>query len=137
MCYINSLWRWQGCSADSHLESTIITLLEGKSCHSHCIGHPQSWLVYFGLGGPLHKNCKLFLTPSHVTNEAKVCCRDYFQKQRRYWLCNWHRPSAGTGNDFLSRARAGTRTSPYWHSLSKIDLVPIWGQVLIEVETSG
>ena len=90
ICYINSLWRWQGCTADSHLESTIITLLKGKSCHSHCLGHAQSWIVCFGLAGPLHKHWNLFLTPSHVTNKAKVCCREYFQKQRRYWLCNMY-----------------------------------------------
>ena len=51
------------------------------------------------------------------------------------WPPYWHWPTAGTGTEFLPRAGTGTWTSPYWHSLSKIDPVPIRGQFLIEVET--
>ena len=52
------------------------------------------------------------------------------------WPSCWHRPSAETGTDVLPHVGTGTQMSPYWHSMSKIDLVPIRVQVLIEVETS-
>ncbi len=57
------------------------------SWHSNQPLH-QIWMVCFGLDGHLHKSLKLCLTPSHVRSEAKLCCRDYFQRRGRYNWCN-------------------------------------------------
>ena len=62
------------------------------SWHSNQPLH-QIWMVCFGLDGHHHKSLKLCLTPSHVGIEAKLCCRDYFQRRGRYNRCNmsmWH-----------------------------------------------
>ena len=79
---------WDGCVgmlSDPQLQCMV--LLKTASCH---FNQPlcQGWMVFFSLGGHLHESLKLFLTPSHVRSEAKLCCRNYFWRWRKCGLCN-------------------------------------------------